>query len=78
MRLNLMFQHFRFLLENNFVGGEGKTLSDGMSHLDPIVKHLAYLDYCTISKSEGKRRARMYELSLPGENILFIIKIANK
>ena len=54
------------MLENNFVGGGGRTLSDGMGHVDPIVKHLAFLDYCTVSKTEGKRRARMFELSLPG------------
>lgn len=58
-------QHYNFPLETALVGDEGKSLSDAMSNVNPILKHLAYLDYCTISKT-SIRRPKMFELSLPG------------
>ncbi|XP_066930052.1 nucleoporin NDC1-like [Clytia hemisphaerica] len=59
-------QHLQLPLDAMLLENQGKTLSDCMVHPNIILKHLAFMDFCFISKLEGSRRSKMFELSLPG------------
>lgn len=59
-------QYLQFPLDATLLENQGKTLGDCMVHPNNILKHLAFLDFCTISKLEGDRRRKIFELSIPG------------